>query len=151
MLYKQQMSRDNVLASLRQKYGHETYEDKYYGQLFWFFDEQGHQVPVADAALKGTSVPYGCDVDDASERMLFHTQVNSYLHGALAPMTFCDSIIVLRVSLAEDSLVDRFSTVLEDRGLLRRQVTAYAEAQKLQNQKQQQQDLNKANQAKPNL
>ena len=40
---------------------------------------------------------------------------------------------------------------LEDRALLRREVTAYAEAQRAQDQKQQQQELNKAKQAKPNL
>jgi hypothetical protein len=152
VFYKQQMSRANVMASLHQKYGQQIYEDANGGVMFWFFDEQGHQIPADnDAQRRQAHDPYGCDADDASEKMLFHAQVNSYLHNALGPATFCDSIIILRVTVAEDNLVDRIFTVLEDRALLRREVTTYAEAQKVQNQKQQQQELNKANEAKPNL
>jgi hypothetical protein len=152
VFYKQQMSRDNVMASLRQKYAHEISEDKNGGVMYWLFDEQGRQIPADnDVEKRQSRTPYGCDTDEASEKMLFLNQQCSYANGGLPPATFCDSVIVLRVTVAEDNLVDRIFTVLEDRALLRREVAAAGEAQKAQKQKQQQQDLNKANQAKPNL
>ncbi|HXX24968.1 MAG TPA: hypothetical protein VEO19_17650 [Terriglobia bacterium] len=148
VFYKQHMSRDNVVAALRQKYGQEIYVHPNGGETYWLFDEQGHPIPP-DKKANGS--PYGCDADDASGKMLFHSQINAYLHGALPPATFCDSVIVLRVTLPQDQYIDRIFTVLEDRALLRREVTAAGEAQKAQNQKQQQQDLKNAQQAKPVL
>lgn len=150
VLYKQQMSRDNVMASLHQKYGQQIYEDTNgrAGEMIWLFDEQGHAIPP-DKNSRGA--PYGCDTDDAAERGLFHNQINAYLHGNLPPASYCDGLIVLHVTVAEESLVDRIFTRLEDRALLRREVTAAAEAQKNQNQQQQQQDLKNAQQAKPNF
>jgi hypothetical protein len=146
--YKQLMARSNVLDSLHQKYGQELWVDPNLGDMFWLFDEQGHLI----APDKNTTrSPYGCDADEASERMLFHGQVNAYLHGSLPPASFCDSLIVLRVNVAKDQSVDRIFSVLEDRALLRREVTAAGEAQKAQAQRQQQQELKNAQQAKPVL
>ena len=82
---------------------------------------------------------------------MFLNQLRSYANGGLPPATFCDSLIVLRVMVAEDQNVDRIFTVLEDRALLRREVTAAGEAAKSKNQQQQQQQLKNAQQAKPNL
>jgi hypothetical protein len=151
VFYKQHMSRDNVMASLHQKYGQQIYEDTNsgVGAMFWLFDEQGHAIPPDKNSPH--SAPYGCDTDEATERMLFLNQQRSYANGSLPPATYCDSLIVLRVTVAEDSLVDRIATVLEDRALLRREVTAAGEALKSQNQQQQQQQLKNAQQAKPNL
>jgi hypothetical protein len=148
VFYKQHMSRDNVVAALRQKYGQEIYVHPNGGETYWLFDEQGHPIPP-DKKANGS--PYGCGADDASGKMWFHSQVNSYLHGGLPPATFCDSLIVLRVTVPQDQFIDRIFTVLEDRALLRREVTAAGEGQKAQNQKQQQQDLKNAQQAKPVL
>ena len=48
VLYKQQMSRDNVMASLHQKYmpaDLRRYERGRAGEMIWLFDEQGHAIP----------------------------------------------------------------------------------------------------------
>ena len=151
VFYKQQMSRDNVIAALHQKYGQQIYEEKNsgLGAMYWLFDEQGHAVPPDRNSPHGA--PYGCDADEATEHVLFLNQQRSYANGGLPPATYCDGLIVLRVTVAEDSLIDRIATVLEDRALLRREVTAAGEAQKAQNQQQQQQQLKNAQQAKPNF
>lgn len=146
VFYKQPMSYDNVVAALRQKYGHELFVDHGSGETFWLFDEQGHLTPPD---TDPTRTPYNCNADDASEKMLFHSQVNSYLHNELPPATFCDSLIVLRITIPQVQLVDRLFTVVEDRALLRREVIAAGELQKEQIQKQQKQNLNNAQQAKP--
>jgi len=149
--YKQQMSRDNVMASLHQKYGQQIYEDTNgrSGGMFWLFDEQGHAIPPDKNSPH--SAPYGCDTDDAAERGLFHNQVNAYLHGNLPPASYCDGLVVLHITVAEESLVNTIFTRVEDRALLRREVIAAGEAAKNKNQQQQQQNLKNAQQAKPNL
>ena len=149
--YKQQMSRDNVMASLHQKYGQQIYEDTNgrSGGMFWLFDEQGHAIPPDKNSPH--SAPYGCDTDDAAERGLFHNQVNAYVSGALPAPTYCDGLVVLHITVAEESLVNTIFTRVEDRALLRREVIAAGEAAKSQKQQQQQQQLKNAQQAKPNL
>lgn len=154
VFYRQQMARANVITSLHQKYGQEIFEDKNSGRgaMYWLFDEQGHPIPAdKDAQQRDSHTPYGCDADEASGKMLFLNQQRTYASGGLPPATFCDSLIVLRVTVAEDQNVDRIFTVLEDRALLRREVTAAGEAAKAQNQQKRQQELKNAQQAKPNL
>ena len=62
-----------------------------------------------------------------------------------------NSVIVLRMRFGLGDFAVTISTTLDDESLLRRDVTAVGEDQKMQGQKQQQEDINNANQAKPNL
>jgi hypothetical protein len=146
--YKLPLSRDNVLASLRQKYGHEIFYDPNGAHMFWLFDEQGHPIPPDKNAQQRS--PYGCDTAATAGNMYFRSQVNAYLHDGLPPATFCDSVIVLHIMVPPDPVV-LIGTSLEDRALFRREVIAAGEAAKAEGQKQRQQELKNANQAKPNL
>lgn len=146
--YAQPMTYDNFLAAERQKYGQEIFTDISGDTKYWLFDEQGRPIPPDKNAQQQS--PYGCDADQASGKMLFLNQVRSYTHGGLPPATFCDSVIVLSVQ-GGPGPVDSIHTFLEDRALLRREVSVTGEAAKAEGQKKQQQELKNANQAKPNL
>ena len=148
--YKELMPNENIIASLRQKYGKETLDTVNGGRIFmWLFDEQGHAIPP-DKNAKQQS-PYGCSTDDASGEMLFLSQVRSYTHGGLPPATFCDSVIMLTVQFSTGDVSNVILTTFEDKALLRREVTAAGEAAKAEGQRQQQQQLKNAQQTKPNL
>jgi len=150
--YQQAMTYDNFLTAVRQKYGKEIFVDTNGGNMYWLFDEQGRPIPPDQNAAHRSPYPspYGCDADDASGKMWFLSQVRSYTHGGLPPTTFCDSLIALRIQ-AGPGPVDRIHTWLEDRALLRHEVTAAGEAAKAEGQRQQQQQMKNAQQAKPNL
>jgi hypothetical protein len=150
--YRQAISRDNFIGALRQKYGHETM-DSFNGSpyMWWMFDEQGRAVSAEKNTNKDS--PFGCYIPVTPGGGWFVRQVNSYLRGELPPATFCDSIILLTVQLtaAPTGPVYGATTAVLESALLRREATAAGEAQKAQIQKQQQQDLKNAQQAKPVL
>jgi hypothetical protein len=77
--------------------------------------------------------------------------LTEYVNNRLAPATFCDSVIVLHVDLDGDRVVGVTRTSMIDTALQRRAVKATGDAAKAQAQKKQQDDLQKAQSAKPSL
>jgi hypothetical protein len=168
--YEPQISKTALIEALRKKYGPETAamngyylpkNDNEITSMWWLSDEQGAVVHPANLSKNGFT-PYGCTgwasygYDVVGNYRTSYRQVQD---GKLPPETFCDSTIILTVSLdngssagrADPSLVVTSRTGVFDNALLRRSIIAWAAHLNGQAQQQQQQVLQKANTAKPNL
>ena len=157
--YPQPLLHQNLLDALRQKYGKEiqaegsspantgeTNIDDNITAMWWLFDEQGRPIPRGPVV---NHEPYGCIYVPANGQG-YSQMVGSYLNKTLAPAGFCDSVIVLYAQFGVGQ-IGMTSTVLVDLALLRRSAAATGDWARAGTQQQQQQEMQKANQAKPNL
>lgn len=146
-----------IVDALRQKYGKETQATSNSSlgitAMVWLFDEQGHVVYTPPNAPATNGTPFGCQGDYASGDglNLYLNMMRNDVNNQLPAATYCDSLIVLHVALDGVSEVGVTRTVLLDSALLRRSAIALGEGQKAEAAKQNQIDLQKANQAKPSL
>ena len=168
--YEPQISKATLIDALRKKYGPETAAmNGYYPpktdnditKMWWVSDEQGKVMHPANMS-NTTHTPYGCTsyatygYDVTSN---YRTSFRNIQNGKPPGETFCDSTIVLYVELDNGSSAGRSDSTLVlnsrsglfDNALLRRSTIAWAHHLDTQAQQQQQQSLQKANQAKPNL
>jgi hypothetical protein len=168
--YEPQISKTTLIDALRKKYGPETAAldgnyppktDDDITKMWWLSDEQGNVVHPANLS-KTSSTPYGCPSNagygyDVTSN--YRSSFRNIQSGKLPPETYCDSIVTLYVELdngssagrADSTLVSHSRSGLFDNALLRRSTIAWAHHQDTQAQQKQQQSLQKANQAKPNL
>jgi hypothetical protein len=150
--FSEPIDRQNFLDALHQKYGKETsYAPAVNGgMLWWLFDEQGRPVPAGKSP--NGSPPYGCDTGGPPNGNAFLNKVNDYLNNRLPAPTFCDSVVLLKVGYGGTATTVQTSySYLVDGALWRREAIVTGDAQKAQAQQQKQQEVQKANQAKPNL
>ena len=165
--YQPNISKQNLLDALRQKYGKETgasdesyleaKDDLSIKKMWWLMDEQGHvQHPSRFDPI--THSPWGCIQGSGGSEGVsaYRTMTSEYVSGRLPAAKFCDSLIVLYAEFDRGSaggldLVNDSRITLSDAALLRRSAIAIGDAQMAQAHKQQQNDLKKANEAKPNL
>jgi hypothetical protein len=168
--YEPQISKTTLIEALRKKYGPETAAmngyyppktDEEITKMWWLSDEQGQVIHPANLS-KTTFTPYGCTANasygyDVTSN--YRTSFRNIQSGKLPAETFCDSTILLYVELdngssagrGDASLVSNSRSGLFDNALLRRSTIAWAHHQDAHAHEQQQQSLQKANQAKPNL
>jgi hypothetical protein len=164
--YEPNISKQNLIDALRQKYGKETAAaNESYGEanddaaitkMWWLIDEQGH-VQHPSRFDSNTHSPSGCaeangGADGVSN---YRKEASDYVAGRLPAAKYCDSLITLyavfdrgsgRLDLVGDSRI-----LLTDAALIRRSIVAMGDAQMGKARQQQQNDLKKANEAKPNL
>jgi hypothetical protein len=164
------IDRVKLVAALRQKYGPETKAihafagtpqgvgDGLIQQMYWVYDEQGHVI----SSNKDTSAPYdapfGClpmaELQGLSGNIWIN-MANQYRLNTLPPANFCDTVVVLKVSLGGPTQLSpnviTTITEIDDHALLRRDVQIAGDAAKAESQKQQQQQLDQSKQAKPSL
>lgn len=154
--YRQVIAKDRLIAALRQKYGQETASitccalaanDSQINAMYWLFDETGRVVHPANY-VRQANAPYGCGADLAPSDV-----VNVYRKYLTSPpgATYCDSVIVLLVKFDGGDPVRETSTMLFDFALARRTAGVLADSAKAQAQQRQQDEMRKANEAKPNL
>jgi hypothetical protein len=161
--YVQPVAKQNLVDGLRQKYGKETAagtaqmlrapaNDGEIEVMWWLFNEQGQVVHPGNVD-SDKHAPYACPGDYAAPdivnlyRDLYRKDENNQVRTA----TFCDSVISLHVNMEGQQSVRVTRTVLIDFALLRRSALALGEFEKGQAQQQHQNEVQKANQAKPNL
>ncbi len=168
--YEPQISKTALIEALRKKYGPETAALSFYAapkadaditKMWWLSDESGkvmHPAHMSDL----NHLPYGCatqggygyDVTSA-----YRTAYRAVQDNKLPAATLCDSVIVLYVEFDngssaghnDPSLVSNARSTLFDNALFRRSTIAWANRQNATARQQQQQALQKAGQAKPNL
>ncbi len=168
--YEPNISRQNLIDALRQKYGKETAaanesyletnDDGAITKMWWLIDEQGH-VQHPSRFDPNTHTPSGCaeangGADGVSN---YRTEAVEYVSGRLPAAKYCDSLITLYAVLDRGSsggrsrldLVSDSRILLTDAALIRRSIVAMGDAQMDKARRQQQIDLKKANEAKPNL
>jgi hypothetical protein len=168
--YEPNISKQNLVDALRQKYGKETAaaaessleagNDTSIAKMWWLIDEQGH-VQHPSRLDPVTHSPGGCReyAGGAEGVSTYRTTSTEYVAGRLPAANFCDSLIMLlavfdrgsvggtsRLDLVGDSRI-----LLFDTALMRRSAVAMGDAQMGQARKQRQNDLKKANEARPNL
>jgi len=168
--YQPNISKQNLIDALRQKYGKETAaanesyaetnDDAAIMKMWWLIDEQGH-VQHPSRFDPNTHSPSGCAETNggADGVSMYRTKASDYVAGRLPAATYCDSLIMLlavfdrgssggssRLDLVSDSRI-----LLSDAALIRRSIMAMGDAQMGKARQQQQNDLKKANEAKPNL
>ena len=158
--YYPQVSHNNMLESLRAKYGKETLaiagpmvekpgEDARITQMDWLFDENGK--PIAPGPVSNMA-PYGCVQVDA---VGYQTMVNQYMQNLsqnrLPAPAYCDSLIILTVAFSNTETVGLSMTTIIDNGLLHRAVKATGDYQTELAKKQHELQLQQSNQAKPTL
>jgi hypothetical protein len=168
--YEPQIAKTTLIDALRKKYGPETAAmngnyppktDNDITKLWWLSDEQGKVIHPANISNL-TYTPYGCAASatygyDVTSN--YRTSFRDIQGGKLPAETFCDSTIMLYVELDNGSSAGRNDPTLVlnsrsglfDNALRRRSTIAWARHQNAQAHQQQQQSLQKANQAKPNL
>ncbi len=168
--YLPQINKATLVAALRKKYGPETAamngnyapkSDNEISKMWWLSDEQGNVLHPANISTL-TYTPYGCASSggygyDVTSN--YRTAFRGVQSGKLPPSTFCDSIVMLYVELDngssagrnDETLVGNSRSMLFDSALFRRSTIAWAHRLDAEAQQQQQQALQKANQAKPNL
>jgi hypothetical protein len=164
--YEPNISKPNLIDALRQKYGKETAagdesyleakNDAVITKMWWLFDEQGVvQHPSRFDPI--THSPSGCAPGNGGANGVsnYRTMASDYVSGRLPAAKYCDSLIMLyaefdrgggRLDLVGDSRI-----LLNDAALMRRSAVAIGDAQMAKARQQQQNDLKKANAAKPNL
>jgi hypothetical protein len=152
--YEQPIVRENLVDALRQKYGKETNTIMANGGvsvMWWLFDEQGNIIHTTNFDSAGA--PFGCQGDYAESDgvNLYRNLISDDFHNGLAAATYCDSVIILHVTIDASATVKNTRTILLDRALMRRSAVAVGEGQKAAAKKQQQEEMQKANQAKPSL
>jgi hypothetical protein len=168
--YQPNISRQNLIDALRQKYGKETAaanesyletnDDAAITKMWWLMDEQGH-VQHPSRFDRNTHTPSGCGeanggADGVSN---YRSEAVDYVSGRLPAAKYCDSLITLYAVLERGSsggssrldLVSVSRILLTDAALVRRSIVAMGDAQMGKARQQQQNDLKKANEAKPNL
>jgi hypothetical protein len=164
--YEPNISKQNLIDALRQKYGKETAaanesyqeakDDATIMKMWWLMDEQGH-VQHPSRFDPNTHTPSGCaeangGADGVSN---YRTKATEYVAGRLPAANYCDSLITLYVVFDRGNgrldLVSDSRTLLLDAALVRRSIVAMGDAQMGKARQQQQNDLKKANEAKPNL
>ena len=164
--YEPNISKQNLVDALRQKYGKETAaanesyaettDDAAIAKMWWLMDEQGH-VQHPSRFDPNTHSPSGCaEANGGSDGVSnYRTEATEYMAGRLPAAKYCDSLITLyavfdrgsgRLDLVGDSRI-----LLTDAALMRRSIVAIGDAQMGKARQQQQNDLKKANEAKPNL
>jgi hypothetical protein len=107
-----------------------------------------------------THTPWGCQiVPGTADGTTYRTMNVEYVNNRLPAATFCDSLISITANFDRGnaggvSHLDEVSDsriMLFDAALMRRSAVAMGDAQMAMARKQQQNDLKKANEAKPNL
>jgi hypothetical protein len=154
-----------LIAALRQKYGPETKATHEWGAtreetgddkinaMYWAYDEQGHVIASDKGASTWPNPPFGCPVWGASTSgiNIWVGMADQYRLNTLPPATFCDTIVLLSVSLGQGPYVFSTGTEIDDHVLLRRAVQIAGDAAKADAQKQHQQEIDQSKQAKPSL
>jgi hypothetical protein len=168
--YQPNISRQNLIDALRQKYGKETAaanesgmetnDDAVITKMWWLSDEQGH-VQHPSRWDPNTHSPSGCAGANGGADGVgnYRTEASEYVAGRLPAAKYCDSLITLYAELDRGSsggssrldLVSDSRILLTDAALIRRSIVAMGDAQMGKARQQQQNDIKKANEAKPNL
>ncbi len=128
--------------------------------MWWLMDEQGHvQHPSRFDANSHT--PSGCAAGNGGAEGVsnYRTAAVEYVSGRLPAAKYCDSLIILYAVLdggssggrSRPDLVSDSRILLTDAALIRRSIVAMGDAQMDKARLKQQNDLKKANEAKPNL
>ena len=155
--YRQVIAKQRLIDALRQKYGQETAavtccalaaNDSQTNAMYWLFDETGRVVHPANF-VSGANAPYGCGADLAPSDII--NVYRKYLTSSAPAATYCDSVIVLLVKFDGADPVRETATILFDFALARRTAGALADRARAQAQQRQQDEMRKANEAKPNL
>jgi hypothetical protein len=164
------IDRVKLVAALRQKYGPETKAvhafagtpkgvgDELIQQMYWVYDEQGHVIPSNKDTSAPYDAPFGClpmGGEGGQGLNLWINMANQYRLNTLPPANFCDTLVVLYVSLLGPTQLSpnviSTTTEIDDHALLRRDVQMAGDAAKAQSQKQQQQQIDQSKRAKPSL
>jgi len=154
-----------LVAALRQKYGSETKAvyawdktkpgtgDININAMYWAYDEQGHVIASDKDSGGPLNPPFGCVVWGASVNAanIWISAADQYRLNTLPPATFCDTIVLLSVSLGQGPYVFSTGTEIDDHVLLRRAVQIAGDAAKADAEKQHQQEIDQSKQAKPSL
>ena len=164
--YEPNISKQNLIDALRQKYGKETAaatesyqeakDDATVMKLWWLMDEQGH-VQHPSRFDPNTHTPSGCaEANGGADGVsMYRTKASEYVAGRLPAVNYCESLITLYVVFDRGSgrldLVGDSRTLLIDAALVRRSIVAMGDAQMGKARQRQQSDLKKASEAKPNL
>jgi hypothetical protein len=161
--YRQVIAKQRLIDALRAKYGQETAavtccalsaNDAETDGMYWLFDETGRVVHPANYVSQAHA-PYGCGADMAASDVVnaYRDLNRRYLRNELPAATFCDSVIVLWVKFngAGANPVRRATTVLFDFALARRSAIALGDLERGLARQQKQDEVRKANEAKPNL
>ena len=153
----------NVLvAGLRQKYGKETYavstpgrpvtDDSQIQQMWWVFDEQGHLAPQAQIV---SGVPFGCQGAYTNNNTgVSFNYYRSFMAGANAdsmPPACASSYVGVLATMSNQPILTDVNVDIVDLPLLNRSAAATNAWVKGQADKAQQEQLQRANQAKPTL
>ena len=163
--YEPNISRQNLIDALRQKYGketaaadvatQETHNDAAILKMWWLIDEQG-VVQHPSRFDPNAHAPSGCmeSAGGAEGVSRYRTEASGYVAGRLPAATYCDSLIMLTAVLDQGSrpdLVSNSRILLSDAALIRRSIVAMGDAQMSKARQRQQNELKKASEAKPNL
>ncbi|MBS0376995.1 MAG: hypothetical protein JSS29_00805 [Proteobacteria bacterium] len=168
--YEPQISKAALVEALRKKYGPETAALSFYDvpksdtditKMWWLSDESGKVLHPANLSSL-SHVPYGCATQSGygyDVTSAYRTAFRAVQDNKQAAATLCDSLVVLYVEFDngsnaghnDPSLVVNSRSTLIDNALFRRSTTAWANRLNTNSQAQQQQALQKAGQAKPNL
>lgn len=163
--YLPPISKATLIDALRKKYGPETgalnfsavpKTDEDITKMWWLSDESGKVLHPANMS-KTTYTPYGCTVQAGfgyDVVTAYRSAFRNVQNGRLPVETFCDTTVILYIELENGNnptLVGNARSMLFDSALFRRSTIAWAHHLDEQAQQQQQNALQKANQAKPNL
>lgn len=153
----------NVLvAGLRQKYGKETYaagpggrpvtDDSQILQMWWVFDEQGHLTSQAQIV---SGVPFGCQGAYVNTNTgVSFNYYRAFMAGGNAdsmPPTCASSYVGVLATMSNQPILTDVNVDIVDLPLLNRSAAATNAWVKGQADKAQQEQLQRANQAKPTL
>ena len=151
------VARAVLLAALRQKYGKEAFatgpagvltsDDTRVYQLWWVYDERGN--PVSGTQLQNGS-PFGCANYIGSGSNGYYMTV---VRGTSSPIpSWCAaSFVGVRAQLGPDQIFDRFQIEMVDMPLLVRAARATAASMNRQAEQARQQNLERAQEVKPQL
>jgi hypothetical protein len=164
--YEPNISKQNLIDALREKYGKETAaadesylqakDDAHIMKMWWLSDEQGHLQQQSRWDPNSHS-PSGCAAANggADGVSSYRNAASDYVAGRLAAAKYCDSMITLYVEFDRGAgrldLVGDARTLLNDPALMRRSAVAIGDAQMAKARQQQQDELKKANAAKPTI
>jgi hypothetical protein len=155
-LQQPNVARATVIAALRQKYGKEAWalrgtseiaaNDAQIDTLWWVFDEQGH--PVANTQLEGHT-PNGCARSFAPPGGYYMQVARNPLNG---PAGWCATHFVgLKALITIQPILKSVGLEMDDEPLLARSAAATGAWIRGESAHATQDQLNRANQVKPQL